>query len=135
MSVRSGPLFVTSLLLLAASASLGLVLLHDGEVGTDEAKLAYTDAGDDVTVKGMLVRFVVPTTDAWSLHADAFHHATYQLDVEGIDAVVLVTGLADDLADEDVVVSGDVMWNGPHPEAGLLLILDAQAITVPFFAW
>ena len=60
MTIRSPPLFVASLLLLAASTTLGAVLVHDGEIGTDAARIAHVAPGDSLRLKGVLEPFTVP---------------------------------------------------------------------------
>lgn len=134
--VRSPVLFTTSLLLLASAATLAGVLVHDGEVGTDEARLAYADEGDAVKVKGTLVPFEQPDDVAWDEIANLFHHQTYELQLTQYDAVVLVTGLDENVEPSAVVVEGAITYNGPHPSAdGHVLVVDADLVTEPFFDW
>lgn len=134
MSLRSAPLFAVSLLLLAASAGLGLVLIHDGEVGIDAAKLAYTDAGDAVRLKGDLATADAAAIPGWADLKALLHHSTYVMAVEGVNATILVTGMTAELDGEDVVVEGPIVWN--DVAAGIhVVIVDADAVTVPFFAW
>ncbi len=134
MSVRSPPLFAVSLLLLASATTLGVVLVHDGEVGTDEAFLPYAEEGDLVKVKGTLTLFH-GDDPVWAEYQDNFHHTTYRLVVESLDADVLVTGMQADMAADQVVIEGAIVHNGEHPIEGTLLILDAEVVTAPFFDW
>lgn len=137
MEVRNLPLFVASLLLLSAATSLAAVLIHDGEVGTDEARLNYADEGDGVKVKGTLTPFEPPVTAAWKDVRQMLHHTTYRLVLPELDADVLVTGLVEGLDAESVIVEGAILYNGLHPSdvAAHLLVLDADTVTSPFFDW
>lgn len=133
MNVRSGPIFALSLMMLATSATLGAVLVHDGEIGTDEAKLAYAEPGDHVGLKGIMEPFTVPSSDAWVAVRNIVYDATFLLEAD-VDVMVLVTGLAA-APDEAVVVHGEILYNGPHPVRGDLVILDVQEIDQPYFDW
>ena len=137
MAFRSVPAFALSVLLLAASSTLGAVLVHDGEVGTDESRLESTDAGDDVKVKGALAAFERDLRGSWQTVADLLHHATYVLELEGADTQVLVTGMQSGRDPAVVVIRGAVVWSDTHPDdaARTLLVVDADTVTDPFFAW
>lgn len=137
MAVRSVPAFALSLLLLAASTTLGAILVHDGEVGTDETRLEYTGAGDDVKVKGALVAFEGDLRGAWQSVGGLLHHATYVLELDDADTQVLVTGMQPGMDPDVVVIEGAVVWNDVHPDdaARSLLVVDADTVTTPFFAW
>lgn len=50
--VRSIPLLATGLSCLVIAAVLGGVLVHDGEIGTDDARLDTLQEGDEVRFKG-----------------------------------------------------------------------------------
>ena len=137
MAVRNPRVFVVAVALLASSATLGAILVHDGEVGTDEARLQYLDEGDAVKVKGTLESFTPPTGKEWDGIRAMLHHNTYRLLLPGLDADVLVTGLAEGMAADSVVVEGAVLYNGLHPEVPdyHALVMDARVVTDPFFAW
>lgn len=118
--------------MLAASASLGAVLVHDGEVGTDEAKLAYADEGDRVDLKGDPVPFDVPVDPAWATVQATLHGTTVLLG--GLDFPVLLTGL-DSTPTDEIVVHGAVVFHGDHPDGGHLLVVDVLRVDEPYFDW
>lgn len=118
--------------MLLAAGSLGAVLVHDGEVGTDEGMLAYADEGDVVGLKGDPHAFRVPDAAAWDEVRSVVSGATFLLG--GLDVAVLVAGL-DAVPDDTVVVHGAILYHGDHPDGGRLLVLDATHIDEPFFDW
>jgi hypothetical protein len=120
--------------MLVTAGALGAVLVHDGEVGTDEAKLAYADQGDLVELKGDLAPFAVPQAESWAALRPFLHDHTVLLVAPGLDVPVLLTGLGD-VPEDEVVIEGAVRYNGAHPDGGQLLVVDVTAISEPFFDW
>ena len=118
--------------MLLSAGSLGALLVHDGEVGTDEDKLAFADEGDMVELKGNPEPFRVPDAPAWDVVRAHVHGATFLL--AGLDVPVLVMGV-EAVPDETVIVHGAVAFHGDHPEGGRLLVIDAQHVDEPFFDW
>ena len=116
MKVRNRPLFALGLALVGASAGLGAVLVHDGEVGTPE--LARSEVGDEVVAKGALAPFQRAFTRAaqWSAVEPAFANFTYVLAQDDATLLVLVTSESAAPADGEVVVEGTVLLAVPHPE-------------------
>lgn len=118
--------------MLSASASLGAVLIHDGEVGTDEHRLPYAEEGDRLGLKGMPAAFRLPDTTAWDSVRPFVHGASFLL--TGLEFPVLVVGL-ESVPEDEVIVHGAVLFHGEHPDGGHLLIVDAQHVDKPFFDW
>lgn len=112
-SVRSPGALAASIFCLASAFALGTLLTYDAQDGAE--RLAEADPGDDVSVRGDLHRFEVP--EGWAAIHAVMRDSTYRLDVEGLDALVLVTGMPADLDEATVVVEGDLAYAGAHPEA------------------
>ncbi len=64
MTVRSPPLLALALACLVASAGLGTLLYHDGEIGATGA-LHSEDLGHGVRVKGNLAELQQPVGQLW----------------------------------------------------------------------
>lgn len=120
MDVRSPAAFVVSLLLLVASATLG-VLVHDAEIGGPSA--ASLSSGDAIRIKGEATPF------SGEAPADV-ESPSFWLDTDDWSGPILVTA-APLTPDGGVwVVEGEVVsvttWHD-----GDLLVVDAADVTAP----
>ena len=126
MSLRSPALAVLGVLLLASSAALGVLLVHDGEAAaTPASELSRAVPGEDVRLKGEPAPFVPSPgpVRAWRPVLPMLGNHTYALD--GPDAGLAVLLTSSDPAPPGVVVAeGTVDYVGPHPDgSGRLLVL------------
>lgn len=113
MTVRSRPLLALGVALLVSAGVLGGLLVHDGEVGTDEALLERVGPGDVVRLKGALRQ--EPGLD----------NLTYRLEAP-VDMRVLVTSSVP-VPDGTYVVEGEVVLNNDGA-----LVLSARSLAQPF---
>ncbi len=132
MQVRNPPLLALGLVLLAASAALGSLLVHDAEVGGPD--WAASRVGDEVRAKGDLARFQLAFTRTahWASVTPLLENVTYVLEnEEGV--LVLVTSPVAAETREGVVVEGIVLLAGPHPDdpARRLVLIEAGGFHAP----
>jgi hypothetical protein len=131
LSLRSPALAVLGVVLLASSAALGLLLVHDGEAGASP-DLARAVPGEPVRIKGEPAPFVPPpgALRQWRPVLPLLGNHTYALDAPASDGgegaagveVLLTSPLP---APAGVVLAdGTVGYVGPHPDgSGRLLVL------------
>lgn len=122
MSLRSPALAVLGALLLASSAALGLLLVHDGEVSADP-DLAQAVPGEPVRLKGEPAPFVPSpgSVRQWRPVLPLLGNHTYTLDTEGVSVLLTSAG---PVPPGVVVAEGKVGYVGPHPDgSGRLLVL------------
>jgi hypothetical protein len=118
MEARSRPAVAVSLLLLGASAGLG-ILVHDAEIGGPEAN--QLAPGDEVRIKG----------EAHAISGEPpVPGAAFWLESEQWDGMVLVTEPPHAPRDGVWVVTGSVQAIEPW-HVGRLLIVEAAAVTAP----
>lgn len=124
MSLRSPALAVLGVVLLASSAALGVLLVHDGEAGASP-DLARAVPGDSVRLKGEPAPFVPPAgaLRQWRAVLPLLGNHTYRMDDDGAGVEVLLTSPAPAPAGV-VLADGVVGYVGPHPDgSGRLLVL------------
>jgi len=95
MAVRNRSTLALGLACLLSAGVLGGVLVHDGEVGTDEALLDQVERGDEVRLKGALVRIadVAPGNHTYRLDTgDAATRVLVRADVAVPDGTYVVEG-------------------------------------------
>ena len=110
---------------MASAAALGAVLVHDGEVASDETvDLAEAAPGDRVSLKGTPEPFTpFGATRAWRSIIPVLANHTYTLDDPDSGLVAMLT--SERPAPEGVVLAeGDVGYVAPHPDgSGRLLVV------------
>jgi hypothetical protein len=124
-----------SIALMASAGALAYVLEHDA-VG--EARLASAAPGDEVTAKGILKAFAPRPTTAreaaqWADIARSLDNATYLLETEGEEVVLVTTSRPTTAVGHTVVVNGPVLLRAPHPDGSgrPLLVIAQPAIQQP----
>jgi hypothetical protein len=136
VSIRSRPLLGLALFLLASAGTLGAILHHDAEVGATRS-LAESQPGDEVRAKGAADPFLTPPESRLPPHIMAvLGEYTYILTdpaLVGEDMLVLVTDDEPHLDSGSVVVEGEVLFRGDHPDRSgrTLLIVRASDWTTP----
>lgn len=125
MTVRSPSLLALSLALLAASGGLAL-LLHDGEVGTDESMALIAEPGSPLRLKGTLAA----VGDAPDEVRDRLANHTVVLEHDSLDLQVLVTADAPLPEGGTWVVEGLLVYRSLAADGGLL-VLKAHEVTEP----
>lgn len=123
--VRNPILLTLGLLCLVAAAVLGGLLVHDGEVGTDERVLDEVAVGDGVRVKGTAAPAAPPRLP------DLLDH-TYTLVADGLTARVLLTSDGP-LPGGEAVYEGEVLHSVPDPQDpdGTLVVLVVHGVDTP----
>ncbi len=112
MQVRSPSALVASLLCLLAAGGLAWI-------GADEAPSLAP--GDHVTVTGELMDY--EPDPSWTELAEVLHGTTYALDLDGVDDLVLITGLEPGWEDHTIVADAIVIHEMDHPEAAVDIIV------------
>lgn len=133
--IRDPVVFGVSLLLLVGAGALGLVLRHDGELGTT-GSVALETGTDTVRLKGDLVPFQPPASSSWESVREVLSNSTLWLQDSDV-GLVLVTGVEDHAAGEDRIVQGLVVYRGVHPDDPSvdLLVVEAESVYEPYFEW
>ncbi len=105
--------------------TLAGMLVADGE---SEPAL---DAASEVRVKGPLAPFDAP----WQEHvAYALSGTTYIIDVDGVDDLVLLTGMEPGWGGDTVVAEAEVILRTPHPEEDRdVVVLAVTDVDEPVF--
>ncbi len=136
--IRSRSLFALSLALLATAAGLGALLVIDGEVGTDGARLAYVQEGDTVRLKGELDSFDVPEgreagASQWNDVREELATYVYGFASTETDGAVLVTSDEPLEEGEVLVIEGMVLYSGDHPDGsgGSLVVVRVESAKEP----
>ena len=114
-------LAVVGVALLVTAATLGAILVHDGEA--EPAALAHAAPGDAVEVKGAPEPFFPDRLAAWAPLRSLLANHTYQVD-DG--AVVALLTSAHEMPAGVVLASGTVAFAGPHPTAPDRLLVVVQ---------
>jgi hypothetical protein len=117
-----------ALSLLAISGVLAAILQHDGAFADDPAILASSAMGDSIEVKAALEPFTTPpesrlgpTLDDMLLN---FTYVLVDPSLEEAGVLVLVTDEEPHVATDSVVVEGEVLHTGLHPDhSGRTLVL------------
>lgn len=133
--IRNPLAFGVSLVLLVSATALGLVLHHDAELGAPGLEAVASDGGS-VRLKGDLSPFQPPGTADWQPVREVLSNSTLWLRDAAVDDV-LVTGVGGHAAGEDRIVHGAVVYAGAHPDhpGRTLLVVQAESVYEPFFAW
>jgi hypothetical protein len=123
MRIRSVPLLLLGIILLTASATLGVILVHDGEVGTDEMRLMRAGLGDELRLKGDLQ----PFGEAGPLRPLLLNHS---LELKGdLETRVIVTS-NEPLPTGAAIVRGQVLYVGMDPSAPSARVVILQAFSI-----
>lgn len=126
LTVRSPLLLAIALAMLASSGALAL-LVHDGEMGTDEADAMVASPGTPLRLKGQLAAVVDAPEDV----RDRLGNHTVALEHDGLDLHILVT--ADTrLPDEGTWVVQGTLLQRVLSDGGGTLVLQAHEVTAPF---
>jgi hypothetical protein len=123
---------------MASAGALAYVLDHDA-VGAASASAMSVTPGEDVTLRGLLIPFVVRPADvreavAWAQVREALGNVTGALETGEAGLVVLLT--SDDPLPPPgtaVVATGEVALRVPHPDGSGrdLLVLRAERVATP----
>ena len=129
MKVRSVGLAIVGAMLLLTAATLGAILVHDGEARP--TALAHAAPGDTVEVKGLPEPFFPDRLAAWAQLRPLLGNHTYQVD-QGAVVALLTSG--SEMPADVVLASGTVAFAGPHPTAPdrLLVVVQVSDWREPF---
>lgn len=126
MTVRSPLLLAISVAMLVSSGALAL-LVHDGEMGTDEGMAHFAEPGAPLRLKGELVAVEEAREDVRDRLADH----TVALRHDRLDLEILVTADTELPAEGTWVVEGTLLYRVLAAEGGVL-VLAAHEVTEPF---
>ncbi|HUR24825.1 MAG TPA: hypothetical protein VM327_02290 [Candidatus Thermoplasmatota archaeon] len=127
MNVRSPALAALGIALMASAATLGALLVHDGEVAT-ETDLAGAAPGEPVRIKGNPEPFTPGTPlRSWRMVLPMLDNFTYTLSDPESGILALLTSPAP-APDGVVLADGTVGYVAPHPDGSgrLLVVIDVR---------